>query len=142
VAAWELAVEEFAAFGHVFELARSRTRLAAVLRSLGRTAEAREHSDPAWEVARRLGAAPLLEELRAAGSTAAARVAPEPGTLTPREREILTLVAQGRSNGEIARQLFISAKTVSVHVSNILAKLGASGRTEASALARTRGLLD
>ena len=140
VAAWVLAVEEFAAFGHVFELARSRTRLAAVLRSLGRTAEARQHSDPAREVAHRLGARPLLDELSAAGSTAA-RAAPEPGTLTPREHEILTLVAQGRSNGEIARQLFISAKTVSVHVSNILAKLGASGRTEASALARTRGLL-
>jgi DNA-binding NarL/FixJ family response regulator len=50
-------------------------------------------------------------------------------------------VAQGRSNGEIARQLYISAKTVSVHVSNILAKLDAAGRTEAAALARRQGLL-
>ena len=48
-------------------------------------------------------------------------------------------MAQGRSNKEIGRQLFISAKTVSVHVSNILAKLGAAGRTEAVALARRRG---
>jgi DNA-binding NarL/FixJ family response regulator len=55
---------------------------------------------------------------------------------------VLALVAQGRSNGEVARQLFISTKTVSVHVSNILAKLGASGRTEAAAMARRRGLLD
>ncbi|USQ82193.1 LuxR C-terminal-related transcriptional regulator [Ornithinimicrobium faecis] len=54
---------------------------------------------------------------------------------------MLTLVAQGRSNGQVAKQLFISTKTVSVHVSNILAKLGASGRTEAAALARDRGLL-
>jgi DNA-binding NarL/FixJ family response regulator len=61
--------------------------------------------------------------------------------LTARETEILALVAQGRSNSEIARQLFISAKTVSVHVSNILAKLGASGRTEAAAIARRRGIL-
>ena len=52
---------------------------------------------------------------------------------------MLGLVAQGRSNGEIGRQLFISAKTVSVHVSNILAKLGAAGRTEAVAIARRRG---
>ena len=49
------------------------------------------------------------------------------------------LVAQGRSNKEIGQQLFISTKTASVHVSNILAKLGASGRTEAVALARRSG---
>ena len=61
--------------------------------------------------------------------------------LTPREREILVLVAQGRTNGEIGKQLFISTKTVSVHVSNILAKLRAAGRTEAAAIARRRGLL-
>ena len=47
-----------------------------------------------------------------------------PTDLTPREREVLALVSAGRSNGEIAAQLFISTKTASVHVSNILAKLG------------------
>jgi DNA-binding CsgD family transcriptional regulator len=141
LSAWERAVASFDAFGHVFETARSRARLAAVLRSLGRTTEARLHADPAREVAHRLGAAPLLAELRAAGTTAQ-RSEAGPGALTPREHEILQLVAQGRSNGEIARQLYISAKTVSVHVSNILAKLGAGGRTEAAALARSRGLLD
>jgi DNA-binding NarL/FixJ family response regulator len=88
-----------------------------------------------------LGAQPLLVEMRRAG-------APEPkdsrreSALTSRETEILRLVAEGRSNGEIARQLFISVKTVSVHVSNILAKLGAGGRTEAAAVARRDGLLD
>ena len=61
--------------------------------------------------------------------------------MTARETEILALVAEGRSNGEIGKQLFISAKTVSVHVSNILGKLGASGRTEAAAIAHRRGLL-
>jgi DNA-binding CsgD family transcriptional regulator len=69
-------------------------------------------------------------------------VRPGEAALTAREREILALVADGRSNGEIARQLFISTKTVSVHVSNILAKLGAGGRTEAAAVARRQGLLD
>jgi DNA-binding CsgD family transcriptional regulator len=65
-----------------------------------------------------------------------------PFGLTDREREVLALVAAGRSNGQIATTLFISPKTASVHVSNILAKLGASGRTEAAAIARRRGLLD
>ncbi|MEV0370893.1 AAA family ATPase [Streptomyces sp. NPDC050636] len=55
--------------------------------------------------------------------------------LTPRERDVLRLVADGRSNRQIADALFISPKTASVHVSNILAKLGVSGRGEAGALA-------
>jgi DNA-binding CsgD family transcriptional regulator len=141
LSAWEAAVAGFETFGHVFEAARSKARLAAVLRSLGRTADARRHADPAREVAHRLGAEPLLRELREAGMSPQRQEA-RAGALTPRELEILQLVAQGRSNGEIAKQLFISAKTVSVHVSNILAKLGASGRTEAAALARRRGLLE
>jgi DNA-binding NarL/FixJ family response regulator len=53
----------------------------------------------------------------------------------------LELVATGRSNREIAASLFISAKTVSVHISNLLAKLEAGSRTEAVAIARRRGLL-
>ncbi|HEX3705820.1 MAG TPA: LuxR C-terminal-related transcriptional regulator, partial [Mycobacteriales bacterium] len=62
--------------------------------------------------------------------------------LTPREHEVLALVATGRSNREIAAALFISAKTVSVHISNLLGKLEAGSRTEAVAIARRRGLLD
>ncbi|NNG34300.1 AAA family ATPase [Nakamurella aerolata] len=61
--------------------------------------------------------------------------------LTAREREVLALLALGRSNGEIGKSLFISTKTASVHVSNILAKLGATGRTEAAALAREHQLV-
>jgi DNA-binding NarL/FixJ family response regulator len=61
-----------------------------------------------------------------------------PGTplgLTARELEVLALVAQGLSNRQIGERLFISTKTASVHVSNILAKLGVSGRGEAAAVA-------
>ncbi|WTY93316.1 response regulator transcription factor [Sphaerisporangium sp. NBC_01403] len=61
--------------------------------------------------------------------------------LTPRELEVLRLVAQGRSNRDIAGELFISAKTVSVHVSNILGKLGVSTRGEAAAAAHRLSML-
>jgi DNA-binding NarL/FixJ family response regulator len=60
---------------------------------------------------------------------------------TPREAEVLRLLAQGRTNRQIGAELYMSEKTASVHVSRILAKLGAGGRTEAVALAAARGLL-
>ncbi len=140
VAAWREAERLFAEFGDVHELARVRVALAAVLRARGDQAGAREVADLARETAHRLGAQPVLDQLLALGSTPA-RGDGTSDALTSREREILELVAEGRSNGEIGRQLFISAKTVSVHVSNILGKLGAAGRTEAAAIARRRGLL-
>jgi len=60
--------------------------------------------------------------------------------LTERELEVLRLVAAGRSNRDIAAELFISAKTASVHVSNILAKLGVHTRIEAAAIAYQAGV--
>ena len=60
--------------------------------------------------------------------------------LSKRELEVLALIAEGRSNPEIGRQLFITRKTVAVHVSNILTKLGVSGRVEAAAAAIRLGL--
>jgi DNA-binding CsgD family transcriptional regulator len=98
----------------------------------------------ARDAATLLGARPLGEEVATLGSAHRPSGRPAAGAtteLTPREREILALVAQGRTNGEVARQLFISTKTVSVHVSNILAKLRAGGRTEAVAIARRQGIL-
>jgi DNA-binding NarL/FixJ family response regulator len=59
--------------------------------------------------------------------------------LTAREREVLALIADGRTNRKIAQELFITEKTASVHVSNILGKLGATNRGEAAALAHRAG---
>lgn len=140
VETWREAEQLYDDFGHVHELARVRAALAGILRATGDVATAREVADQARTAARVLGARPLLDELRSLGS-APARADGGPDTLTARETEILGHVAAGRTNGEIAKQLFISTKTVSVHVSNILGKLGASGRTEAAAIARRRGLL-
>jgi DNA-binding NarL/FixJ family response regulator len=66
---------------------------------------------------------------------------PEPGTLSPREREVLTLLASGQSNQQIADALFVSRRTVTNHVSSILAKLGVPTRAAAAAHAVRQGLV-
>jgi DNA-binding CsgD family transcriptional regulator len=140
---WRAAVAAFEAYGHRYETARSQARLGVVLQASGESG-ASEVLQAALETARELGAEPLRAEIRASagGRTAPVRPAHRMGeALTPREQEILALVALGRSNRQIGTQLFISAKTASVHVSNIIAKLGVAGRGEAVAVARERGLL-
>lgn len=91
---------------------------------------------------------PVEEPLPSAGLTAslAAQAAPSRNGdtfgLSHREKEVLALIAQGRTNREIGDRLFISQKTVGVHVGNILAKLGVSGRVEAAAVAIRLGLTE
>jgi DNA-binding NarL/FixJ family response regulator len=92
-----------------------------------------------------LGAGPLREQIgslarRARLGLPAAGQPPELLGLTARETQVLRLVATGCSNRDIAAELFISGKTASVHVSNILAKLGAATRTEAAAIAHRAGI--
>jgi DNA-binding NarL/FixJ family response regulator/tetratricopeptide (TPR) repeat protein len=137
---WQQTVDAFG-YGNVVETTRAQVRLAGVLRATGHAAEAEQHARLAREAARRMGAIPLLHELGVAERDTAARTSGQPESLTAREREVLTLVAAGRTNRQIGQQLYISDKTVSVHVSNLLAKLGARSRTEAAAIARRDGLL-
>jgi DNA-binding NarL/FixJ family response regulator len=112
---------------------------ARCLLALGRRELAKAHARAAeellreWPGWRRDEALALLRRLGMARRRA-------PGPLTPREREVAQLVAQGLSNGEVAKRLFISTKTASVHVSNILAKLGMSSRVEIAAWAVGTGL--
>ena len=75
-----------------------------------------------------------------ATETPPSTVPPTPYGLTEREVVVLRLIAAGRSNSEIGAQLFISTKTASVHVSNILRKLGVSNRVQAAAIAERAGL--
>jgi ATP/maltotriose-dependent transcriptional regulator MalT len=102
--------------------------------------------------AEQMEAAPLVEAADALARRARIRfeVAPEPVAdepepiplgLTPREHEVLLLVAEGRTNREIGELLYMSEKTASVHVSRILAKLDVTGRIEAAAVAHRLGLV-
>ena len=75
-----------------------------------------------------------------AGDPSATPQRPDTFGLSARERDVLALVAQGRTNREIGERLFISQKTVGVHVGNILAKLAVSGRVEAATIAIRLGL--
>jgi DNA-binding CsgD family transcriptional regulator/tetratricopeptide (TPR) repeat protein len=93
------------------------------------------------------GAARVAQQTAGTGRIAREFVGPaRPRTeafgLSPREKEVLLLLAEGRTNREIGERLFISQKTVGVHVGNILSKLGVSGRVEAAAVAIRLGLTD
>jgi DNA-binding NarL/FixJ family response regulator len=116
------------------QAARVRLLIAVACRELGDGASAELEFAAARTALEELGAQPDLERLaRLAGS-------PRLGGLSPREREVLRLVAAGKTNRAIAAELFISEKTVARHVSNIFTKLGLSSRTAAAAYAYKHGL--
>jgi DNA-binding CsgD family transcriptional regulator len=143
--AWQAVLDAFGP-GYTYETARTRWRMAEALAEGGRRDEAEEQWRRAAQTADALAAKPLRRALDDLARRARIGTAPDlpDGTvlasLTSREREVLRLIAAGRSNREIASVLFIAPKTASVHVSNILAKLGAASRTEAAAIAHREGL--
>ena len=142
---WRAVVETFGP-GFVYESARSQWRLAEALAEAGDRDEAQRQWQLAAAAADKLGATRLRAAVadlgrRARLGSSSRAVAGSPlSVLTSRELEVLRALTGGRSNKEIAAELFISGKTVSVHVSNILAKLGAASRTEAAAIAHDNGI--
>jgi DNA-binding CsgD family transcriptional regulator len=146
---FEQALAAWQAIGHVYDEAYCHFRLAECCLDDGDRDEAASHIAAAWDTCDRLGARPLGEQVQAVARRARlhrhaglADTGPDPvRRLTARELEVLALLALGRSNGQIAAELFMSPKTASVHVSRIITKLGAANRTEAAAIARREALL-
>jgi DNA-binding NarL/FixJ family response regulator len=154
-AAWCAVIEAFAYESPDGEPGGYRQAYARLRRAEAMLASGAAHGEvvadlrAARAVATRLGAEPLAAAVAAMAVRAgvqlddeAAPVAPASDVLTPRERSVLALVADGRTNRQVGAELYISEKTVSVHLSRVMAKLGASSRTEAVTIAYARGLLD
>jgi DNA-binding CsgD family transcriptional regulator len=143
-APWEAAAEAARAAGASYLVAYAVLRAGELYAAASDRDGAARAVAEAIELADGLRAEPLAEQARALARRARlVEESPESDNgfgLTSREVEVLRLVADGRSNGQIAEALFISRKTASVHVSNILSKLGVTTRVEAAALAHRRGL--
>ena len=162
--AWDEAWQAWEGVGQPYPLAMALLRSAEAALGAGDRDGGATRLRRAAALAQRLGARPLSDDtallagrarisLDTAGDDTEARAAsgeagpiqvaePKRLGLTAREFEVLRLVAAGRSNREIASELFISAKTASVHVSNILGKLGVTSRGEAAATAHRLRLFD
>jgi DNA-binding CsgD family transcriptional regulator/tetratricopeptide (TPR) repeat protein len=156
---WAAAAAAADELRHHYDAAYCRYRHAeALLLSRGSRATAQAAAAEAYRTACEIGAIPLQRDLEGLAARSrldleapsSAPVAAEPAKrlgaaipfkLTPREQDVLERVTQGRTNREIATDLFISEKTASVHVSNIKSKLGASGRAEIAAIAVRLGLV-
>ncbi len=144
---WEGVAAAWDALERPYPAALARRRAAEQHAAAGERAEATSQARAARAAAERVGARWLVDELD--GLVRRARLAaPEPAAadgdgngaepapfgLTPREQEVLALLAEGRTNREIGATLFMAEKTASVHVSRILAKLDVRTRTEAAVL--------
>ncbi len=149
--AWLVAAAGFDELSRPGPAAYARLRAAEAYVAKGDRSAAAAPLAAVREAAAAMQATTLAEEADRLARLARVRVdvaepasasAPEPAPLglTPREHQVLLLVAEGRTNREIGEELFMSEKTASVHVSRILAKLGVGGRVEAAAVAHRLGL--
>jgi DNA-binding NarL/FixJ family response regulator len=123
------------------EHAKALVALGSALRRAGRRSESREPLRLGFELASRCGATPLADwartELHSAGARPRREALSGPESLTPSERRVAELAAEGRSNRDIAQTLYVTPKTVEVHLTSIYRKLGISTRaTLADALAQ------
>jgi DNA-binding CsgD family transcriptional regulator len=152
--AFAAAAEAWAALERPYPAAVLRFREAEAHVAAGDRDAARAAARAARDTAVRLGAGWLRDEVE--GLAARARLdlgagdagsepeepAADPFGLTPRERQVLVLLARGATNREIGADLFMAEKTASVHVSRILAKLDVRTRTEAAGVAYRLGLVN
>jgi DNA-binding NarL/FixJ family response regulator len=149
-ATWRDVAEAWHTAGQPYPEAYARLREAAAAVKAGRREQAMRALAACQDIARKLQAVPLLAQAEDLARRARLDPSPakparpaEPGArfdLTDRETEILGRLVNGDSNRQIARALFISDRTVAVHVSRILGKLGVRNRTEAATVGARLGL--
>jgi DNA-binding CsgD family transcriptional regulator len=155
---WAHAAAQWDALGRPYPAALARWREAEALAGAGDRDAAAVAAEDALAAARLLGAQWLASEVEGLAARARLRLGDEPGAaeaaegggdaqadadpfgLTPRERQVLAMLAAGATNREIGAALYMAEKTASVHVSRILAKLDVRSRTEAAAVAHRHGL--
>ena len=149
--AWADAVACWSELGDRWATAVALVREAEAAATAGAADRAASSLRQAHAIAAELDARPLLTEIDAVSSRtrisieAPTRIALDESSaerlgLTPREAEVLALVAAGRTNRQIGDELYVSDKTASVHVSNILRKLGVNSRVDAAAVAQRLGI--
>jgi DNA-binding CsgD family transcriptional regulator/tetratricopeptide (TPR) repeat protein len=153
---WTAAAAAWEGLGRPYRAAQAQRRRAEAQLALGDRDTAAATALVALEAANRIGASWLAAEIEGFALRARLRLEREPASaepvaaegedgdpfgLTPRERQVLALLADGRTNREIGQTLYMAEKTASVHVSRILSKLDVRSRTEAAALAHRVGLV-
>jgi predicted ATPase/DNA-binding CsgD family transcriptional regulator/DNA-binding XRE family transcriptional regulator len=146
-AAFQAAIDASQAAGHPHDEVEAMIGLATVARRTGSAQDAAVKLQSARELAAGVGNLRQVEQIDAALARLDAPVraaeqpsAPPPGGLTARQAEVLTLVAAGKSNKQIAAELFLSTATVERHLATIYSKLGVTGRVDAARFALEAGL--